>query len=118
MSIGIDIVSIERLEGWVNDEHMIDTVFTENEKASIFKKRIPCKHIAGRFAAKEATMKALGTGWSKGIGWKDIEVLSNTKGKPFLNLTGKAAHLADIKKASLSITYTPEFAIAMVVIQD
>lgn len=116
--IGIDVVSIDRIEKWLEDEDILNRIFTDNEKCILKERPDPHKHLAGRFAAKEAAMKALGTGWAKGINWKDIEVVNNNKGKPGLNFYGNAMKLTDKKKALLSITYTPEFAIAMVVISD
>ena len=118
MNIGIDIVSIGRLERWVKDDDLLNRVFTDSEKAIILGKRNPAKHTAGRFAAKEAAMKALGTGWSKGVDWKDIEVINDSRGKPRLNFLGNAKKMTGGKGSSISITYSEEFAVAMVVIQD
>ncbi len=116
--IGIDVVSINRIEKWLDDKAILNRVFTEREISGSFKKRSPHKHLAGRFAAKEAAMKALGSGWRNGIEWKDIEIGKGSKERPVLNFYGNARGIATGKKTSLSITYTPELAIAMVVLSD
>lgn len=116
--IGIDIISIDRVFGWIDDIDIIKMVLTENEKTIVFGNRNPHKYIAGRFAAKEAAMKALGTGWGNGIAWKDIEVVSDSKGNLLLHFYGSALAAMLNKKSHLSITYTPELAAALVVISD
>src|SRR3972149_5241326 len=102
-STGIDIASIERVKKSVNDDAFLDRLLTDSEREYIFSKRHPYKHLAGRFAAKEAVMKALGTGWSKGIGWKDIEVANAPDGRPEGRLHSSTAVM--YKKVLLSISY-------------
>jgi holo-[acyl-carrier protein] synthase len=75
-------------------------------------------HLAGRFAAKEAVLKALGTGWAEGVGWRDIEVVALPSGAPTLRLTGHAATLASqrgITAWHISISHTDQHAMASVI---
>ena len=115
-STGIDIASIERVKKSVNDDAFLDRLLTDSEREYIFSKRHPYKHIAGRFAAKEAVMKALGTGWSKGIGWKDIEVANAPDGRPEVRLHSSTAVMYE--KILLSISYADGLAVAFAVIED
>ncbi len=82
ISSGIDIAVIERFKENVSDPAFVERLLTEAERDYIFGKRRPERHLAGRFAAKEAVMKALGTGWDKGVGWRDIEVVNGPDGRP------------------------------------
>ena len=116
-STGIDIVSIKRLKELVNDNTFLDRVLTHSERQYIFTKRHPYKHLSGRFAAKEAVMKAFGTGWNEGIGWKDIEIINAPDGKPIVQLHSNAHAIAQGKKTFLSISYAKDIAIALAVIE-
>ena len=94
---GIDIVETARVKRLV-DEHgqrFLDRVFTpaEQEYCSRSAKRY-YEHLAGRFAAKEAVLKVLGTGWRGGIAWTDIEVVKDPSGQPKISLTGECARIA------------------------
>src|SRR3990170_4843464 len=115
-STGIDIVYIPRLVKYINDEAFLDRLLTDVEREYIFTKKIPYKHLAGRFAAKEAVMKALGTGWDKGIGWRDIEVANAPDGRPEVRLHSSTAVM--YKKVLLSISYADGLAVAFAVIED
>lgn len=94
---GIDIVETIRIRQMAerHGEHFLDRVYTPAERAYCAKnpKRY-FEHLAGRFAAKEAVLKALGTGWSNGIGWTDIEILPAATGSPILKLSGGAGEIA------------------------
>ena len=116
ISIGIDMESVPRFKGLAHKEKFLSRVFTEGEIAYSFGRRAPHKHLAGRFAAKEACMKALGTGLSDGIRWKDIEVVDALDGGPGLNLSSAAKRRLAGRKAFLSITYSEELAVAFVAI--
>lgn len=116
MSTGIDIVSVPRLMKSVNDNAFVDRLLTDKEKKYIFAKKRPCKHLAGRFAAKEAVMKAMGTGWDKGIGWRDIEILNEPSGKPRVNLHSKAGALAKDRRIFLTLSYAKDIAVAFAMI--
>ena len=117
---GIDLVDFPRIGEMVerHGEHFLDRVYTKNEQeaANSIKNRI--EKLAGRFAAKEAVLKLLGTGWRGKIAWTDIEVVNNYLGQPVVNLSGEVARLAaeqGIEQLTISITHTADFAIASVV---
>ena len=85
------------------------------------RKASPYERYAARFAAKEAGMKALGTGWRDGITWHDLEVINLPSGRPTLQLQGRAAEIAaklKVRNISLSITHTAQQAMAMVILED
>ena len=94
---GIDIVETSRIQRLVDDhgQHFLDRVFTPGEQAycSANKKRF-YEHLAGRFAAKEAVLKVLGTGWRGAIAWTDIEVTKEESGQPKIKLTGECERIA------------------------
>lgn len=115
-STGIDIVSVPRLMKSVNDNAFVERLLTDAEKKYIFTKRRPYKHLAGRFAAKEAVMKALGTGWDKGVGWRDIEIVNEPSGKPEVRLHSKAKDIAKDKRIFLSLAYANDVAVAFAII--
>jgi len=99
-------------------ERFLRRVFTEGEIAYCTRRRDPAPHLAGRFAAKEACMKALGTGHSRGVLWKDIEVVRHG-GPPQLRLHGGAARRAEqmkVSKSLLTITHSDALAMAQVLL--
>jgi len=117
---GIDLVDFRRIEEMINrhGSRFLDRIFTQTEQqqASVIKNRI--ERLAGRFAAKEAILKLLGTGWRGKIAWTDIEVVNNRFGQPQVNLDGEVKKIASrmkVKDISLSITHTANFAIASAV---
>ena len=114
---GIDIESIERFAPLSSKEGFLRRVFTPGELAYSCNKRAPHRHLAGRFAAKEACMKALGTGLSGGIRWRDVEVVVAEDGRPGLRLHSTAKKSLGPGRAFLSITYSGELAVALVVIE-
>lgn len=100
---------------------MAKRVFTENELQYCQEKRNQYQHFAGRFAAKEAALKALGTGWQEGIRWKDVEVVPGELGKPTLHFFGKAKELFDAMEATsafVTITHARDYAVAAVVLES
>lgn len=114
MGIGIDIMEIERIDKAIKNEKFKNRVFTQ-EEIDYFNLRgdKPC-HAAGNFAAKEAVLKVLGTGLS-GIAWKDVEVLREKSGKPYVILHGNAKSIADaagIKNIFISISHSRDLAVA------
>ncbi|MBI5026548.1 MAG: holo-ACP synthase [Nitrospirae bacterium] len=113
--VGTDIVMISRIEHWVKDAVMLEKVFTEEEKLYCLKKKHPHKHLASFFAVKEAFMKAIGTGWSNGVGWKDIEVI-NKEGVLSVKLSNGAKELCDGQRVFVSTSFSSALAIATVVI--
>ena len=117
---GIDLVDRPRIEQMVerHGERFIDRVFTPKEQAYADANKDKMEKLAGRFAAKEAVLKLMGTGWRGKIAWTDIEVVNNAAGQPEVALSGEVERLAEklgIKHISVSITHTANFAIASAV---
>jgi len=114
---GIDLIECARLQG-VIDRHgdkFLNRVFTGAELAYCDDRKRRIEHLAARFAAKEAVMKLLGTGWTNGIRWTDIEVSNDPAGRPGIRLTGRCGVLASrlgINTVMISLTHTSEHAIA------
>lgn len=116
VATGIDVIEIARIERTLADfgERFLNRVYTEYERTR-YRDRVP--ELAARFAAKEATSKALGTG-IRGIHWREMEVRSNRRGKPILVLHGRAAERADalgLYAFDVSLTHSRTEAIAFVV---
>jgi holo-[acyl-carrier protein] synthase len=117
---GIDLVDFPRIEEMVNrhSDRFLDRVFTANEQAYASANKNSVEKLAGRFAAKEAVLKLLGTGWRGKIAWTDIEVVNTATGQPQIKLSGEVKKIADklgITQISVSITHTANFAIASAV---
>jgi holo-[acyl-carrier protein] synthase len=117
---GIDLVDFPRLEQMIerHGQRFLDRIFTVAEQAYASRHRNTVEKYAGRFAAKEAILKLLGTGWRGKIAWTDIEVTNNAAGRPQVRLSGEVKKIADrmkIAHISLSITHTANFAIASAV---
>lgn len=117
---GIDLVEITRVQHLL-DRHgkrFLARVFTEGEQRKGRESKRYAQHLAGRFAAKEAVIKAFGTGLSGGVAWTDIEVASLPSGQPVIRLSGKAAMIAaalGVSSWSLSISHTDSHAVASVI---
>lgn len=114
---GIDLVDCPRIEQMLerHGAHFLDRVFTptEQQQAGEIKNRI--ERLSGRFAAKEAVLKMLGTGWRGKIAWTDIEVVNNHLGRPEVTLSGEVEKIASelgIGEISLSISHTANFVMA------
>ena len=124
VGLGVDIVEIERMRRILTrTPSFARKVFSEAERAYCDAKANPEVHYATRFAAKEAVVKALGTGFSEGIGVRDIEVRRTTKGRPYVVLTGRAREVAREQGVremplSLSFTHTEAVACAMAITED
>ena len=120
--IGSDIVKIKRIEKLIEryDQRFLKRVFTPAETAYAFAKARPAIHLAARFAAKEALVKALGSGLRQGLNWPDIEVINNDLGKPQFQLHNSAQQIFDQlnnPSAWLTLTHEQEFALAFVVLE-
>ncbi len=118
LTTGVDIIEIPRIQQVLDryGQRFLDRIFTADEIAYC-RGRAP--NLAGRFAAKEATMKALGTG-VRGVGWKDIEVIRAESGAPSVKLHGRAKKRAErlqLGEISLSMSHSREYAVAFVVAQ-
>lgn len=121
-AIGIDTIEITRIQRIYEEygDRFLQKVFTASERIYIKKWKSPATRLAARFAAKEACMKALGTGWSQGVRWLDIEVTSAPDGKPGLSLQGGAKkRFVDLKAstAHITITHTQSYATALVILE-
>jgi holo-[acyl-carrier protein] synthase len=120
--IGTDIVEISRFERFVreNNTPLLERLFTPAERDYCTARRRSAQHFALRFAAKEAFVKALGTGIRDGLAWKQMEVVNDALGKPQLHLYGRAAELfalLGLKHIFLSLSHDGNNAIAMVVVE-
>jgi holo-[acyl-carrier protein] synthase len=117
---GIDLVDCPRIEQMIqrHGERFLKRVFTDAERAYARANRNEMEKLAGRFAAKEAILKLMGTGWRGKIAWTDIEVINNAVGQPEVTLSGEVKAIAEalgITHISISITHTANFAIASAV---
>ena len=117
---GIDLVDCSRIEAMIerHGERFVQRIFTAAEQAYAESNKNEVEKLAGRFAAKEAILKLMGTGWQGKIAWTDIEIINNSSGQPEVTLDGEVEKIADklgIKHISVSITHTANFAIASAV---
>jgi holo-[acyl-carrier protein] synthase len=120
---GIDIAEVPRIADAIAKfgQRFLNRIFTEGEIRYCDSKANRIERYAARFAAKEAAMKALGTGWNHGVRWRDIEVCRKPGGRPTIVLSGKAAEFAaklGCANVALSISHTAEQAIAQVILES
>ena len=121
---GIDLCEVERIVRAMAEPHgerFRERVFTASEIAYAERKANKFERYAARFAAKEAGMKALGTGWGDGVSWLDLEVVNLASGRPSLVLHGQAAEIAKslgVRAISLSLTHTAKQAMALVILES
>ncbi len=123
IGLGVDIAEVPRIKAAIerHGQPFLRRVFTPNEIEYCERFKNKFERYAGRFAAKEATMKALGTGWRRGVRWVDLEVAREQSGRPSMALAGEAAKIAaqlGVKHISLSITHTEAQALAQVIFED
>ena len=123
LGTGVDLCEVPRIEAAIarHGRRFLERVYTEKEIAYAESKANRCERYAARFAAKEAGMKALGTGWRGGIAWRDFEVANLPSGRPTLRFHGRAAEIAmklGVAHVALSITHTRDQALAMVVLES
>jgi holo-[acyl-carrier protein] synthase len=114
---GIDLVESGRIARMIerHGQRFLDRVLTPAEQARARRFRNSTPFVAGRWAAKEAILKMIGTGWRDGISWTDMEILPDELGQPLVTLTGETARIAaglGIRSVLLSITHTKENAAA------
>jgi len=117
---GIDLVDCPRIEQMIrrHGERFVNRVFTAAEQAYARANKNEIEKLAGRFAAKEAVLKLIGTGWRGKIAWTDIEIINNASGQPEVTIGGEVKRIADelgIEHISVTITHTANFAIASAV---
>jgi len=120
---GIDLVETERIRRTIArfGRRFLERVFTPGEIAYAERKRDPAERYAARFAAKEAAMKAIGTGLRGGVRWRDFEVANRASGRPELTFHGRAAQIAAalrVRRSTLSLTHTKGQALAVVILED
>lgn len=117
MEIGIDIIEIGRIAHLLHKyPHVRHRVFTQREVSYCENKKYPPQHYAARFAAKESIMKALGTGWSAPVRWKDLEILESPSGKPSVCLHGAARAFSEergVKQVRVSLSHCKLYAVAI-----
>jgi holo-[acyl-carrier protein] synthase len=120
---GVDLAEVPRIRASIErfGARFVDRIFTPAEIAYVERKANRYERYAARFAAKEAGMKAIGTGWKRGVTWQDFEVANLPSGKPTLRLHGVAAAVAaklGVRHVSLSLTHTAELGMAHVILED
>jgi holo-[acyl-carrier protein] synthase len=123
VGLGLDISEIDRIEAALtrHGSAILQRLYTPEEVAYCESHKNKFERYAGRFAAKEAAMKALGTGWRRGVRWRDIEVVRQSSGKPTLRLAGVAMRIADsmgVKNIVLTITHSGNLALAEVIFES
>jgi len=122
LGTGVDLAEVGRIRAAIEryGPRFIDRIYTPAEIAYVERKANRFERYAGRFAAKEAGMKAIGTGWRRGVRWQDFEVANLPSGRPTLKLHGEAARIAadlGVKVISLSITHTADLGMAHVILE-
>jgi len=120
---GVDLAEVPRIRASIEryGDRFVQRIFTPAEIAYVESKANRFERYAARFAAKEAGMKAIGTGWKRGVRWQDFEVTNLPSGKPTLRLHGVAARIAEqlgVRSVSLSLTHTAELGMAHVILED
>ncbi len=121
LGIGVDLVECARIERSLErfGEKFLHRVFTDGEIAYSMSMKFPARHLAARFAAKEAVSKAFGTGIGKAMGWRNIDVQKKPSGEPFLVFSGPAQQLATqraVTAAFITLSHTEHHAIACIVL--
>jgi holo-[acyl-carrier protein] synthase len=120
---GVDIVETRRIEEAFgrHGERFARRLFTPGEIAYCRKFKNQAERFAARFAAKEATFKALGTGWREGVRWREVEVTHLSSGKPVIRLSGRALELAGrlrVARTSISMSHSDRYAVAQVIFES
>jgi len=123
VGLGLDIAEVDRIEAAIrrHGAPFLERLFTPAEVSYCERHKNSYERYAARFAAKEAAMKALGTGWSQGVRWRDIEVTREVTGKPTLRLAGAALQISErmgVKNISVSITHSGNLALAQVIFES
>jgi len=121
VGVGLDLVKIARIrsltERW--QQRFLQRLYTDAEREYCFARASPYASLAGRFAVKEAVLKALGTGWSGGIRWVDIQVLNDPAGRPVATANGRVGALlqeAGVTEIHVSLSHDADYAIAEVIL--
>jgi len=123
VGLGIDVVEVARLADALHrhGDHFTERVFTDAERAACDPRADRVLALAARFAAKEACLKALGTGWAEGLGFRDVEIVREGSRPPRLVLHGEAARRAEVLgvvRSHVSLTHQPGTAAAVVILES
>jgi holo-[acyl-carrier protein] synthase len=123
IGIGVDLVECARIQHSIDrfGDRFLHRVFTDGEIEYSMSMKFPARHLAARFAAKEAVSKAFGTGIGKAMGWRNIDVRKRPSGEPFLVFSGSAQELAakrGVTSALITLSHTEHHAMASVVLED
>lgn len=123
VGIGLDIAEVPRIKEAIerHGERFLARIYTDAERTYCESKPNKFERFAGRFAAKEAAMKAIGTGWKRGVAWRDFEVKRAPSGQPIIEFHNKAAAIAKglgVRRGLITISHTEQQAIAQVILED
>ena len=123
LGIGVDLVECARIQHSIDrfGERFLHRVFTDGEIQYSMSMKFPARHLAARFAGKEAVAKAFGTGIGKAMGWRNIDICKKPSGEPFLMFSGPAQELATkrgVTSALIALSHTDHHAIACVVLES
>jgi holo-[acyl-carrier protein] synthase len=123
VGLGVDLAEVDRIQAAIerHGRRFIERIYTTGEIAYVERKANRYERYAARFAAKEAGMKAIGTGWKRGVRWQDFEVTNLPSGRPTLQFHGAAARFASdlgVRNILLSLTHTAVQAMAMVILES
>jgi len=121
LGIGVDLVECARIQRSIDrfGDRFLNRIFTDGEIDYSMSMKFPARHLAARFAAKEAVSKAFGTGIGKAMGWRDIDIRKKPSGEPFLVFSGLAQELAakrGVTSALITLSHTEHHAIACIVL--
>ncbi len=118
VAVGVDAVEVQRVQRLLKNDGFVERIYTESERAYCLERARPTESFAARFAAKEAVMKCLGTGWSRGVGFRQVEVQRKASGELSVALTGRALEVSqerEIGRIHLSLSHTAGQAVAFAV---
>jgi len=121
VGVGLDLVQIARVQSIAERWHdrFLNRVYTERERDECLARVSPYASLAGRFAVKEAVLKALGTGWSGGISWRDIEITRTSDGRPVAATSGRVRELmqaAGVRDIHISLSHDAEYAVGQAIL--
>lgn len=123
LGTGTDLCEVDRIREAAEryGDRFLDRIYTASERTYVERKANKWERYAARFAAKEAGMKALGTGWRRGVRWQDFEVSNLPSGRPTLRLHGVAREIAEtqgVARIHLSLTHTAQMALAIAIFEE
>jgi holo-[acyl-carrier protein] synthase len=122
VGIGVDFIEVSRIQHSLErfGDRFLHRVFTDGEIEYSMSMKFPARHLAARFAAKEAVSKAFGTGIGKAMGWRDIDVRKKPSGEPFLVFEGGAKEMSNMRGVTqplITLSHTDHHAVAMIVLE-